>query len=300
MISVMTEDRVLDYYSRPSQFADLARHTTLLDALPTDVDGLVRAVQRLVIYDVVARDFYGVEIAAERTNEIHLRRVAEFVDRLMAIDDRPLSAGRSAERRLVGRCYHFMLLVVAFLRRLGVAARARCGFADYFNPGYFEDHWVCEFWDSGRRRWVLVDAQLDEIWRQRLSVDFDILDVPRDRFLVAGEAWSRCRSGRAHPAQFGIHHAGHRGLWFVAGDLIRDIAALNKDELLPWDVWGAQPRPDETLAEEQRIFLDRLAELSREPDANFSALRETYRRDGRIRVPDTVINALLDQPQAVR
>lgn len=62
--------------------------------------------------------------------------------------------------------------------------------------------------------------------------NFDILDVPRDRFLCAGEAWFSCRSG-ADPAKFGIDHTGVRGLWFVAGDLIRDVAALNKAEMLP-------------------------------------------------------------------
>jgi hypothetical protein len=29
------------------------------------------------------------------------------------------------------------------------------------------------------------------------------------------------------------------GLWFSAGNLVRDIAALNNRETLPWDFWGA-------------------------------------------------------------
>ena len=29
-----------------------------------------------------------------------------------------------------------------------------------------------------------------------------------------------------------------RGLWFIAGNLIRDAAALNNMETLPWDVGG--------------------------------------------------------------
>lgn len=184
------------------------------------------------VYDVVAGDFYGIEVSAQRAMEIHLRRVERFVDRLLEIDERPSTIARPPEKRLVGRCHHFALLLTALLRANCVPARARCGFADYFNPGYREDHWVCEYWNGEQDRWVFVDAQLDAVWRTRCKIDFDILDVPRDRFLCAGEAWFSCRSG-ADPAKFGIDHTGVRGLWFVAGDLIRDVAALNKAEMLP-------------------------------------------------------------------
>jgi hypothetical protein len=76
------------------------------------------------------------------------------------------------------------------------------------------------------------------------------LDVPRDRFLVAGDAWLQCRAGQADLSRFGIQFAGLRGLWFVAGSIVRDVAALNGAEMLPWDVWGCQPRPGEQLNSE--------------------------------------------------
>ena len=84
---------------------------------------------------------------------------------------------------------------------------------------------------------MLVDAQIDDVQRAILDPDFDLMDVPRDRFMVAGEAWAQCRSGHAEPDAFGIFDM--RGLWFVAGNLLRDLAALNDREMLPWDVWGA-------------------------------------------------------------
>src|SRR6516165_7569409 len=31
------------------------------------------------------------------------------------------------------------------------------------SQGSFEDHWVCEYWNGAEERWVLVDAQLDEL-----------------------------------------------------------------------------------------------------------------------------------------
>jgi hypothetical protein len=38
----------------------------------------------------------------------------------------------------------------------------------------------------------------------------------------------------------------------MAASVIRDLAALNKVETLPWDVWGAMPQPGATLDGSQR------------------------------------------------
>jgi hypothetical protein len=239
--------QILDFYSRPAEMTSAGEFTSVLGTLPNDVAVLVRIVQGLGVYDVVASDFYGFNIPDERKNEIHIRRVEKMLDRLLAIDNQPLTATRPVEKRLVCRCRNFLLLLLSMLRAKGIPSRARCGFAAYLNPGYFEDHWVCEYWNATEKRWVLVDAQLDVVWREKLKIDFDILDVPRHDFLVAGDAWTKCRAGEADPSKFGIHFADLSGLWFVAGDVMRDVAALNKMEMLPWDVWDAQPKPDEQL-----------------------------------------------------
>jgi hypothetical protein len=44
-------------------------------------------------------------------------------------------------------------------------------------------------WNAAEARWILVDAQIDELQRAKLHPDFDLLDVPRDRFVIAGDAW---------------------------------------------------------------------------------------------------------------
>jgi hypothetical protein len=85
------------------------------------------------------------------------------------------------------------------------------------------------------------------------------------------------------------------GLWFIAGNLIRDVAALNNHEMLPWDVWGAMARSD---AELDLLFFDRLAELSHAPDEHADALRAIY-EDKRIAVPGTVFNAVLNRPDHI-
>jgi hypothetical protein len=290
---------ILESYARQSAMTSPGRHAPLLRKLPSEVADLARIIQQLVVYDVVAPDFYGFAVPRARQDEIHLRSVHDKLDALLALNDRPLAVARPVDKRLVGRCHHFALLLVAMLRAHGVPARARCGFGSYFNPPLFEDHWVCEYWNAGECRWHLADAQLDEVWRARLRIDHDVLNVPRDRFLVAGDAWTQCRTGAADPAAFGIELVGLRGLWYIAGSLVRDVAALNGMEMLPWDVWGAQPRPDEALDGDRLAFFDGVAALAREPDASFDELRAQYQRDARLTVPARVFNALRNRSEAV-
>lgn len=292
-----TNARVLEYYARPAAITALGRHAELVAGLPDDAGELARIMQGVFIYDAVASEFYGCDLSAKRRRAIHLRPVEELLDAIFALDERPLSTPRPPEKRLAGRCHHYARLLVAILRAKGLPARVRGGFGAYFKPGSFEDHVLCEVWDAGERRWVLADPQFDEVFRERLGIGHDHLDVPRDQFIVAADAWRRCRSGEADPSRFGIGFAGLYGLWFVGGSLVRDVAALNKVELLPWDAWGAQPRPGEALGEDQLAFFDELAALASAPDASFDALRERYETDDRLRAPATVFNAILDRAE---
>jgi hypothetical protein len=291
-----TRQEILDYYLAPAPLADAGAHTALLARLPSEVGALAQALQGLMLHLYWA-DSYGVTLPEGPNAESQLRAVGPMLDCLLTRDGGPLTVERPAERRLVGVCRHFTLLFVAMLRAKGIPARSRCGFADYFAPGRYVDHWVAEYWHAAEGRWVLADAQLDAVQRRELGTDFDPLDVPRDRFVIGGDAWARCRAGEADPARFGIHHL--YGLWFVAGNLIRDVAALNKMEMLPWDIWGAMPQPDEPLNDDLPAYLDQLAFLTHEPDAAFAELRALYQNDERVHVPATVFNFILDREEAV-
>jgi hypothetical protein len=292
----MEDSDIFAFYASHGPMTDPGEASALIDPLPNDVAALSRVIQGLGIYDVVARDFYGFEAPENRLAEIHLRPIAKRLARIMELDDQPLHIVRKPERRALQRCNSFALMLVTMLRAKGVPARSRCGFAAYFNPPNFEDHWVCEYWDARDRRWRLADSQIDDVWRRRLGIHFDTLNLPRTQFLTASDAWRRCRSGKADEQQFGISFAALRGLWFVAGSLVRDVAALNKMEMAPWDVWGAQPQP---RAEFDLAFFDELAALTRDPDRTFAALRRRYDEDSALRVPPTVFNALNRRPEAI-
>jgi hypothetical protein len=282
----------LDTYRTPVAMSDAGRQARLFDGLPHDVGGLAQVVQGLMVHEHIA-PAYGLTLSPEQHAQAHLRSVEKILEIIAAQDRKPLPVARPASERVVGVCRHFTLLHVAMLRAQGVAARARCGFGAYFVERMFIDHWVTEYWNEAQQRWVLVDAQLDGRQREMFKIGFDPLDVPRDQFLVAGQAWELCRAGKADPDSFAI--LDMHGLWLIAGNVIRDVAALNNHEMLPWDVWGAMARTD---AELDLPFFDRLAELSHAPDAHADELRAVY-QDKRIAVPGTVFNAVLNRPDPI-
>jgi hypothetical protein len=186
---------------------------------------------------------------------------------------------------MVGVCRHFAVMHVALLRHFGIPARARCGFGAYFGPGY-ADHWITEWWDGGR--WVRHDAQIGGRARELLALDFDPADQPPGRFLTGAEAWRMCRAGEADPNEFGIFDL--RGLWFVVGDLLLDLAALNKVELLPWDGLGGGPNWQGKDTDE----IDRLAQVVM--DDELPGIQDAYKRRP---VPPTIISWVEGVPTPV-
>lgn len=288
----------LAYYAQPGPMTGAGQHARALAELPANVDALAEIIQGLAIHQYMA-DAYGFEVPEARKAESHIRHAGKILDRILALDDPPLSTARPPEKRVVGVCHHFALLMTAMLRAKGIPARYRCGFGAFFNPPYFEDHVLCEYWNKVEGRWVQADSQLDAVWRGGLKFKFDPLDVPRDQFLQTADAWTRCRSGKADPGKFGIFVGDLRGLWFIAASLIRDVAAVNKMELLPWDCWGIMPHPGQELDAGQVAFFDRLAVLVAAPDASHQELHALYEKDERVRVPKTVFNALLNRPEPI-
>lgn len=270
----------LSFFSQPGWITDPGPYAGSMDRLPTDIGELCRIVQGTTIH-IFWAERYGLSLSDQRKIEVQLRTLQRRLARTLELDPRPLAETRPPEKRLVGNCRDFSLLLVSILRHQGIPARLRCGFGAYFIPEHYEDHWVAEYWNAGQRRWILVDAQLDELQCDALKIPFDPLDVPRDQFIVGGMAWQMCRTGQADPDHFGIFDM--HGLGFVRGDFIRDVAALNKVELLPWDCWGIIEKPEENDPDDL-IFLDHLAELTSADVAEFETVRNLYRSDARLRI----------------
>jgi len=261
-------------------------HAGLVSELPDDIPGLCKVVQGLLIHQYWA-GAYGYSIPEERASEYQIRDVAGKLDRIMELDNHPLSEPRPPDRRLVGNCRDYAVLLTAMLRYKGIPARTRCGFGAYFSPGWYEDHMICEVWSANEQEWIFVDAQLDDVQQEVLRILFDPCNVPRDQFLPGGKAWQMCRRGEAGPNSFGYGDTVG-GLPNIRGNLVRDIAFLNKVEILGWDYWGLIEGDDSDLDEDDLGLLDEAATLSLAGNDSFHKLRSLYLRDMRLRVPPIV------------
>ena len=286
---------ILAFYRTPGAMADAGAHRALFESLPHDVASIAKGVSGLLLHQHIA-PAYGETLSPERIGEAQIRSAGKILGRVLDHDKSALTKERPLAKRTIGVCRHYTLLLVAMLRAKGYAARSRCGFATYFEKGKFLDHWVGEYWNENQKRWVMVDAQMDEVQRKVFRIHFDPLDVPRDRFLIAGAAWKLCRDGAADPGAFGIMDMN--GWWFIAGNVVRDLAALNKMEMLPWDVWGEMPQVGSALNRTQFDRFDELAALTRDADRNFDRLTSEYKSDG-LMVPPVVFNAVMQRPETV-
>jgi hypothetical protein len=286
----------LEFYATPGRHTDVSRFGVSV----AGIDDAVRIVQGLLVYDLAARDLYGVEIGPLQAGAVHERDAATLLDLAGQIDDHPLGQSREPGARVGGRCNTYTLLTVALLRAAGIPARSRCGFGTYFVPGFYEDHWVVEYWHAEAGRWQMVDAQLDETWLRTIGMSADIpVTVTPEQFVTAGHAWQAWRAGQLDADRCGLTSIDEHGAFWIAGNLRLDLAALNKVEMLPWDVWGLGWEPGEEPTDEMLAAFDSVAELTVDPDRDLEGLLARYEQDPSLRMDGTVFSVLLGQQLTV-
>lgn len=282
--------KILDYYSSPGAMTDPDKYSHLLEKIPVDIREICSLVQNNLLH-VFWAERYGRVISEDEKLTLNLRPVARKFEVLHQTNSSPLTTPRSVDHRQIGNCRDFTVMLVSILRHLGVPARARCGFATYFLSNHYEDHWVCEYWNEFENRWVFVDAQLDEFQCDELNIDFDPIDVPRGQFIVAGKAWKMCRQGQTSPQQYGIFDM--HGWWFIWGNVVRELLAINKIELLPWDVLPAimtHELSDPLPTDPELAFYDGIAALTMAGDLAFPSLRAISELDPRFQVTPEIFN----------
>ena len=254
-------------------------HPSVLEGIATEPVEICRPVHSLVVQPT---DAETLGVPAERISENQVRAASQLIDALLALDPAPLNVPRAPKQRVIGTCRHFAVISCALLRYRGFAARVRCGFATYFQPGQGLDHWITEYWHSAERRWVRIDSEI---------LGQAVLPVPEDlhpgAFLTGGEAWAAFRKGQIDASHFGVYGTENWGPGEIRGNAIKDLAALNKVEMLPWDEWG---RMDASYKRETGTDYDELLDTVSTVCAadDFAALANLYARD-ELRVPSELV-----------
>ncbi|MBN2238206.1 MAG: transglutaminase domain-containing protein [Dehalococcoidales bacterium] len=277
---VTDNQQELDYYAAHSPITDPGEYGYLFDDLPDDIPQLAGIVRGLILH-YGWTELYGVKFSPKRfTRDAFSRTISQQLRRIIELSDTPLTEARPPEKRMLGLCRDFSVVLTAILRHKGVPARARCGFATYFRPDHYEDHWVCQYWKAGENRWVSVDAQLNEFQRNALGVPFELTE---GQFLPAGQGWQMYRTGKADPATFG--YGNRSGVQYIRRNLVHDLFALNKTEMLAWDSWELMSLLDKKIPLEQMDLLDRIALVTHSPSPDPVQVQSVFDGDERLRLP---------------
>lgn len=277
----------ISFYSTHSEMTYLPDEPKINELLKESTDSIpsiIETVQNTLIH-IFWAEKYGEKLSEERAGEVNIRSAAAMLRKAYMYKPEKLSVKRDPSEKVVGNCRDFSVLSLALLRNAGIPARARCGFGAYFSSPEMKlqyiDHWVVEYWSTVDERWIMVDSQIDKLQAKELRINFDPLNVPSNMFITGGAAWKMCREGKADPENFGIHNMS--GLGFIMGDLIRDLAALGKMPLLPWDCWGLML---EDWSKEMKL-LDSVAEVTQPATMRYDEINR-LNKDPRLMVPEVI------------
>ena len=98
-------DEITRFYRQPSPTSDLGRHKGRLPGLPADPEALSAIVRGLLVHNYTAK-VQGLAFPAERISHMQTVGAEAILDNVLGLDPAPLGLERSAERRMVGFCYH--------------------------------------------------------------------------------------------------------------------------------------------------------------------------------------------------
>ncbi len=283
----------LKYYREHGLMTEVNMMKEMVKDIPKDIEKIVEYSQNILIHQHWAKK-YGVSLNKQRVEEPWVRRFEDKLKFLKKIGFHHVSEKKSVEEKMVGICRDYAVVAAALCRECGIPARARCGFGTYFEEGKYIDHWVLEYYNEDKEKWILVDPQLDTFQQEQLSITFNPLDIDDTHFITGPRAWLMCRENKADANLFGIFQWW--GYDYLKCNLILDVNSLIKVPMQPWDGWaGYKNMQVSEMTEEDYNTLDELSQLALQVDDNLDALHTYIKQHNKIKVPDDfnhVINYL--------
>lgn len=256
------------------------KNIALLQAVPSDPLRLGRQIKNLAIhpflfehperYPEMQRHLEGIPEDQRKREDFEIPTVDKMIARLLQLDSRGINRVRPLTTRIRISCGPLAYLAAAAYKAHGLPARVRVGFADWY-PGdsKYGDHWINEYWDQKEGRWVQQDIDgigtlPGDTWH----------DLARGKFMLAGEAWNKLRSGELKSEEV-YHAAGKFGLEAAGWQLGYDMGNI----MLVEPTYGF--RPPDLQAGTTEAFLkdetklreyDRVGKLLSDPDRNMDEL----------------------------
>lgn len=238
----MNKDLTLSYYRQHSKFSTPGRYADEFQSLSPSIPTLCKIIQGLLIHETDGA-LYNIVHPPSRTSERRTRSVEDMLNAIYQLDDSPIAEHRPPKSRLIVSCRNFALLLVGMCRSLDIPARMRVGFSTYTSkdPDFYIEHSLVEYWHASIHKWIRVDPRVSSyhILQKRMTRQIDYLNVANQAFLTSGSVWLDVCRGCRNPDQYGFcGKQRYSGRWYIRNRLMHDLAALNKQEMLPWDIWG--------------------------------------------------------------
>ena len=295
-------NEVFNFYKQTSLYTDLGLYKNFMKNLPDDINELCILQRKQIIHPVVfdipnirkqSNCFWGdmtkVPITRLDYEDDLFPTAISMISELLR-KDKTYSVNRKAEDKIHVTCRGEAILLAATLKAKGYSARVRSGFAPYIKyDGVSYDHWITEYYDEIKQRWVLVDA--DEHCPDH-EIGFDLNDIPRNKFIFGAEAYLGMRTGKykteeiyyaSDPATLGLK-ASIRGLFY-------DFHSLMNDEIIFLHLPKYIQDKNFELSEEEYIELDNLSKLLLEPDKNFDKILDIWNNKSKFRIMSGALNS---------
>ena len=295
------EKKILDFYKQTSLYTDLGLYKDFMKNLTDDINELC-VLQRKQIIHPIAFDnvnirkqekcFWGdmtkVPITRLDYEDDLFPTAISMISELLRKDNKYYK-DRKAEDKIHITCRGEAILLAATLKAKGYSARVRSGFAPYIEyDGVNYDHWITEYFDEIKNRWILVDAD-EHCPSHRMG--FDLNDIPRDKFIFGAEAYLGMRNNKykaeeiyysSDPATLGLK-ASLRGLFY-------DFHSLMNDEIIFLHLPKYIQDKNFELTEEEYKELDELAVLLVNPDNHFDELQSIWNNKTKYRIMSGALN----------
>lgn len=287
---------ILDFYLETSTYTYLGPYSDLVKNIPNDIKELCLLLRMQTIHPIAFNNplirssnncFWGnmQEIPDDKTirQDDILPNSMSMLSELLRINPN-LSPTRKAKDKIIVTCRGISLLLASILKYQNVPARLRSGFANYpSNDGIFWDHWVVEYYNETKKRWILVDADCCA----NEGIYFDIFDVPKDKFIPAPNLWLAYRHNN-----FDINKLGHA--YYGCGEekicetlltaIFYDFHCLMNNEVIYLHYPKYLRDRNFSLSEEELEEIDNLATLMLDPCANFNKLLSVWQNNPKFRI----------------
>ena len=281
-------NKIKSFYKKISFYTNAGLYNDYFVTLPDDINKLrdlvcdqhihKMRVFRLLEKEEVSKNFVWYNCLYDALNT-----ATAMTSEIFRLDEKGFYYNKPLEKRIVVTCRYISILFASIMKAKGIPCRCRSGFAPYIYEDYNVDHWINEYWDEKEKRWIAIDAQIQDTTRTH-DKNINLYDI-RTEFEYPAQLWLRAREGKLKNLDKYLKHTSYKGMDILAHVLFLDFNALMNIELpyryTPEFVFENN---FETLTNKDYAELDNLAKLMLDPDKNFDKLKHLWETNEKFRL----------------